>query len=197
MTDWNIRRKDESCARCSRAFAEGEALFSVLRIAAAAFGRDDFCRPCFASADAEEPAEERIWWRTRRRAAVRRGLAVDFEAVEGLFVALADREEARLAELRYVLSLLLLRKRRLKLLRVVRRDGGERMVVRRPRRAEEIEVLVFDLGPERAGELRGELEGLFAGAGREDLLAARAASAAGAEETAPPGAGENRGAPSP
>lgn len=169
MADWKIHHRKEGCARCEREFGEGEAHYSVLSIRESTLERDDLCATCFRDRPGEGAAEELIWWRTRRPVAQQRGLAVDFETVERLFHALGSREEERLRELRYLFCLLLMRKRRLKLVRVVRRgDGGEAMLVRRPRRKDEIEVEVFDLTPERTGELRGELEALFEGAELEE-----------------------------
>ncbi len=159
MSDWHIRKKSEGCVRCEREFAEGEAHFSVLTVREAQLERLDACRTCFQ----EDPPEDSLyWWRTRRVEGKKR-IAVDFEAVEGLFLALADREDPKLQELRYLLSLLLMRKRRLKLLRMRRDPDGEVMLVRRPRRQDEIEVKVFDLTPERAGELHGDLAQIFEG----------------------------------
>lgn len=198
MSDWKIRRKHEGCSRCQRAFAEGEAHFSVLLLAAELLEREDLCGACFQDRRRDPEAEELIWWRTRRPADRRRGLAVDFDTVEQLFHGLEPRPETRLQELRYLLCLLLMRKRRLKLARVVREAGGEVLRLRRPRRQEEIAVRVFDLGAERLAELRADLEGLFEGASAEDLLAEGAAGAdpaapapgsAGGEGPAPTGAG--------
>ena len=165
MVDWKIRRKEDACARCGRAFEDGEALFSVLQITPESLGREDRCPACHEAA--EDPADT-IFWRTTRREA-RRGLAVDFDSIERLFLALEPRTEERLQELRYLLSLLLLRKKRLKLVRVRRTAAAELMVMRRPRRTEEQEVRVFDLTSERTAVLRSELERIFEGAGAEDL----------------------------
>ena len=178
MADWKIHTKEERCAECERIFEEGEAMFSVLRFSGEGLFREDHCDACFRARREADGTEDLIWWRTRRRAEVRRGLAVDFEAVQGLFTALEGREEEPLQELRYLLCLLLMRKRRLKLVRVRRSAAGEAMLVRRPRTKQELEVFVFDLTPERAGALREQLEGLFEGAAIEDVLA-RATRAGG------------------
>jgi hypothetical protein len=163
MSDWRIQRKEACCASCERSFEAGEVHFSVLELGEDAVRRADACGACFGK---RVPTEGEIFWRTRRRDE-RRGLVVDFEAVEGLFLALEARQEERLRELRYLLCLLLMRKRRVKLVRVARRPDGEVMIVRRPRRPEELQVQVFDLAPERAAALRADLEGLFEGAGLE------------------------------
>lgn len=177
MSDWKIRRVEASCTACERTFEEGEAHFSILLVGADGLARQDQCAVCFEARDAGGP-EELVWWRTRRRLEEKKALIVDFDAVEALFLALEGREEGRLRELRFLLCLLLMRKRRVKLARVVRRDGDEVMLVRRPRRQEELSVSVFDLTPERAEELRAELERIFEGAGAEDLLAAPPTGAA-------------------
>lgn len=166
-TDWKIREKEEGCAACKRPFGAGEEHFSILVVGADALGREDRCVACFEAAE-ETPG---IFWRTRRQAAGRR-LTVDFESIERLFLALEGRSEERLEELRYLLALLLVRKKRLKLVRVLRREQGEFLALRRPRRGgEELEARVFDLTPERARELRDDLERIVEGAGAEDLLA--------------------------
>jgi hypothetical protein len=192
MADWKIHSKNENCTRCERPFEEEEVLYSLLRFSEEGLSREDRCGECFRE-EAEGDPDAPIWWRTRRRIESGRRFAVDFEAVEGLFGALEGREEERLRELRYLLSLLLMRKRRLKLVRVRRLADGEVMVVRRPRRKEALEVEVFDLTAERAGELRGQLEGLFEGAPLEEVLKAPAPPAEESAGEAPDGPPEAPG----
>ncbi len=173
MTEWKIHRRDERCARCERVFEHEERHFSILLLGDEGFSREDRCTGCFER-DGAQP-NDLVFWRTRHRSAGRRGLAIDFESIEHLFFALQGRavegpEREKLAELCYLLALLLLRKKRLKLVRIRREPGGECLVVRRPRRTEEHEIAVFDLTPERAESLRGELEKIFEGAGSLDLM---------------------------
>lgn len=165
MADWKIHRRGDACVACERPFEEGEEHFSILRLGPDSLGREDRCAACF---EAAEGPDDVIFWRTQHRVR-RRGLAVDFDSIERLFLALEGRSEERLSELRYLLSLLLMRKKRLKLVRVRRTPASELMVMRRPRRTEELEVRVFDLSPERTSVLRTELERIFEGAGAEDL----------------------------
>ncbi len=170
MVEWKTPKKDEGCGTCERTFEDGEAHFSILLLNPDSLGREDRCLPCFE--EDEGLPKDLVFWRTRRKLRKKRGLAVDFDSVERLFHALDGREEERLAELRFLLSLLLMRKKRVKLVRVKRLadGGGEWMVLRRPRREESLQVRVFDLTPERAGELRDELEKIFEGAGAEELM---------------------------
>ena len=89
---------------------------------------------------------------------------LDETQLEALFVALEGRNELRVRELRFLLCLLLMRKRRLSIDRIERGPEGERMIVKRPRRDERYEVFVYDFTPERMEELRAELQAIFDGA---------------------------------
>ena len=182
MADWKIARKGGACHACERSFEEGEAHLSLLFLRADEPLREDLCQSCFEArseereavsvgpSDAAPQPEEDLdlwWWRTRYRGEKRRGLALNVEAIEGLFLALEQRaaqaEGTTLSELRYILCLILMRKRRLKIVRILRDRGGEAMTVRRPRRKESLRVAVHDFTPERTEELRTKLVRLFDG----------------------------------
>ena len=164
MSVWTFRRRHGACARCEREFEPGEPHFSALLVLEEQLAREDHCRACWR-AQAEEPdAEQRswlFWWRTRHEVGRKKGLALNLEAIEALFLGLEGRSERRLRELRYVLCLLLMRKRRLKIERILRDSEGESMLVRRPRRQESLRVFVFDFDAERMGQLREELRRVF------------------------------------
>jgi hypothetical protein len=138
MNEWRIHRREARCGRCERTFTEGEAIFSLLFFDAQGLRREDRCQPCFegASPGSETETTQLVFWRTRHDPDRRTRFAVDFEAIEELFLALDGRAEGRLPELRYLLTLLLLRKKRLKLVGVRRHGADETLCVRRPRRAE-------------------------------------------------------------
>ena len=173
MSEWRIDRREPGCTGCERAFQEGEAFFSLLSFEGDRLRREDRCPACFGTPRPDEPT---LFWRTHHRADRRARFAVDFEAIEELFLGLEGRREERLAELRYLLALLLLRKKRLKLVGVRRNAAGETLCLRRPRRQEEFEVQVFELDSERAQILKAELARVFEGAGVEALAAPPAAA---------------------
>lgn len=168
MSDWRIHRREPRCTGCERLFQEGETFFSLIFFEEDRLRREDRCPACFQE---PRPAGDLFFWRTRHQADRRARFAVDFEAIEELFVSLDGRREEGLRELRYLLSLLLLRKKRLKLVGVRRNEGGETLCLRRPRRTEEFEVQVFQLDSERALVLKAELARVFDGAGVEALAA--------------------------
>jgi hypothetical protein len=160
MSSWSFSRRRGQCTACERDFTDGEPHYSALSIEGEELVRGDLCRPCWKARE-DEREGLLFWWRTRHEAGRSKGLALNLEAIEGLFLGLEGRAEQRLRELRYVLCLLLMRKRRLKIERIERSADGEAMLVRRPRRKEALRVFVFDFDAERMAQLREELRRVF------------------------------------
>ncbi len=165
MSDWKFRRRQGSCSACETRFAEGDRHVSALRIAGEELRREDACLACWNAdaANAGAGQDDLFHWYTRHHEN-RRGLQLDLATLEQLFLRLEGRSEPRVREMRYVLCLLLMRKRRLKLDRVLRSEEGESMTVHRPRRKESLSVFVFDFTPERMQALRADLVSLLEGA---------------------------------
>ncbi|MBK7643628.1 MAG: hypothetical protein IPJ19_11385 [Planctomycetes bacterium] len=161
MADWKIKTRTPECSTCSRAFPEGERHVSALSLQGEELQRFDCCEACFRP---EAGREDLFFWYARSRPGKTRALEFDLPTLEQLFLGLEGRAERRIREMRYVLCLILMRKRRLKLQRVERGSEGEAMLVRRPRREESLRVFVFDFSPERLEELRHELLQVFEGA---------------------------------
>ena len=181
MADWKIHRRHGECSRCEAAFEDGQRLASLLRIdGEQSLLREDLCQACW---DAGDPESYLFWWFTRHHPTRSKTVQLDLGSLERLFMELANREEGSLRELRYLLCLLLMRKRKLKLVKVQRGKDGERLLLRRPRRQEEIPVDVFDFTSEKLEELRTRLQEVLDGAGplAEEELGADEASAADPE----------------
>lgn len=159
MIEWKFQGRQAVCSACEAAYAEGQRHVSLLSIAGEELVREDVCLSCW---EKRTPAQDLFFWFTRHHAD-RRRLQLDLSTLEQLFIQLEGRGERQVRELRYVLCLLLMRKRRLKLVRVARGAEGESLIVKRPRRTEGHEVLVFDFAPERVDELRQELVQIFEG----------------------------------
>ncbi len=166
MAAWSFHRRRGICSGCERAFQDGETHHSALSVLGEGVVRADLCGTCWPArrpglpSPEEGPLRPVYWWRTRHQDG-RRGLALNLDAIAGLFLGLEGRAEARVGELRYVLCLILMRKRRLKLERVHRTGQSEALIVRRPGRKEELAVPVFSLDAERKILLRDELRALF------------------------------------
>jgi hypothetical protein len=163
MAEWKIRRRAEACGACERAFEEGERYVSTLAVSEEEIAREDTCTTCWAERTTSAD-DELFFWYTRHEADKKRAFQLDLASLEALFEKLGGREETGARELRFVLCLLLMRKRLLKLEKVVRGADGEAMLVRKPRRKDTVKVFVFDFTPERLTELKGELREVFEGA---------------------------------
>jgi len=192
VAKWKFERRQGACSQCERAFADGERLISTLALAHEGLARLDFCPECFDP----EAAQAVFWWRTRHEENKRKTVQLDLESLERLFVELEGREEVTLREIRYVLCLLLMRKRKLKVERIQRTAEGESFVVKRPRRDQRFEVFVYDFTPERMAELRGELQGIFDGGEETGELPGEDAGSDESEASGPEAAAEvDAGAP--
>ena len=157
-TTWKIARRARACASCARGFAEGEAHFSLLRLEGV-IARLDRCVACFQAAPA---SPEEFYWKTRYARDPRRRLAIDVEALREAFSRMPA--EGSDPGLRYLLALLLTRKRVLRLLETRRGEAGEpdRLILSPGKGSpERLEVVVPEMTPERVEELRSQLRVLL------------------------------------
>lgn len=175
-----IARRD-LCASCCAASPDEATLSERVRTALVegAQAGAELAPPGTGAGEAAAPFAL-YWWSTRQRGTPARRVQLDMDLVERLFLDLEGRAEEKLRELRYLLCLLLMRKRRLKLDAVRRGEGGEALLVHRPRRTERLVVHVHDFGAERMDELRARLEALLEGVEPEAALAPRDPGAVGA-----------------
>ena len=179
MSEWKIRRLRGECAKCGRAFeTDGERILTLVRFDGDDLVREDYHPECW-----EEPADAIFWWATHFAVKAKSTLALDFELIERLCLQLEERTEDKVREVRYLLCLMLMRKRRLKLVKVHRGKEGEAMLVRQPRRKEEWRVFVYDFEPERLDQVRAQLQAVFErnGLTMDRSVARRRASRARAE----------------
>ena len=161
-----MRRVQGVCSACGRAFAAGEALFSLLRFDGGEFARGDLCGGCF---DGRDPAADVFYWRTQYRAAEHGMLRVDFELLLGVVERFAADPRPAARDFAFLLALLLVRHRQLRLVGVVRAEGQERMHLRRPGSQAGFEVEVRELDEARRAELTQVLSGLLDPAQEWDL----------------------------
>ena len=112
----------------------------------------------------EDGGEPVLYWTTRHEVDKKKTVQLDLDSLDRLFLQLEGRPEREVRELRYVLCLLLMRKRRVKVERVVRKDGEESFLVKRPRDDQRYTVYVYDFEPEQLDALRAQLQAVFDGA---------------------------------
>ncbi len=167
-TTWTISRRQGTCAATGRAFEDGERHASLLQVSEGTLERVDLCLEAWrerkASTASGDHAEPLFFWFTRHEVERKKTVQLDMESLDQLFVQLEGRPELSVRELRYVLCLLLMRKRRVKVEKVLRENGEESFIVKRPRDDTRYAVYVYDFEPERLDEVRAQLQAVFDGA---------------------------------
>lgn len=157
--DWNIARSQRRCSGCGREFAEEEEYYSALLEAGAEFERRDFCPSCWAGRGEAARAGAFSFWKTEvPKADQPKKVFVDDRVIFDFFQRLASEEDQPVRRnFRYILGLMLLRKKRLKFKDVVRADGKEYLVLRRSRTQEEHRVLNPGLSDAEVEQVKAEL----------------------------------------
>jgi tRNA U54 and U55 pseudouridine synthase Pus10 len=129
--EYKIEASSRQCHTCGRVFVVQDDYYSaVVEMAEDQFVRQDFCPDCW------NPEHSYFsFWKTRvpRAEAPSRGPRfVDMERLLQLFQRLEEQEDGEAQRFRYVLALVLMRKRRLRLLSSRRLKGGsgEELTVR-------------------------------------------------------------------
>jgi hypothetical protein len=158
--DWEMPRRGEACAMCRHSFEPGETIHACLYESPAGYERRDYCTNC-------QPPDKPFAigsWKTRRpEPATKKTQAFDRETIYGLFERLEDADTPQQQQLRFVLALLLWRKKVLKFDRSETREDGEVWHFVVPRTDDAHSVQRPDLDEEQLDRLGTQLEVLLAG----------------------------------
>ena len=157
MVDYEIQRCTRHCASSGRELLEGETFYSVLLPRGAELLRLDYS----AEAWNGPPADALGWWKSQMptREAKKAQLAPSDVLLE-LFVGLGDQPQQ--VDKRYVLALLLVRRRIMRLEETQTDDQGQETLVLYCHRDESMHrVAVVLPSDERADEIQAELSQLL------------------------------------
>ena len=184
--NWKITSPKGACTSCGRIFEENEACYSLLDMGEEGARRRDLCASCFEAGGCQEG----IFWRTRMTCkGPERRKIVDFGTLRELFFRMVSRGSPEFVPMVYLLALVLVRKKYLRLVDFISRDGKDLMRVRR-RRGEpsfDVEVPLLDddgiarLKEKLADLLSADLDDHFAPyslKGEEELFAEKEPSSA-------------------
>ncbi len=161
VMEYEIKRSTRHCAKTGRELTPGDAFYSVLRAAGSEVVREDY------SAEAwDGPPEAAIgWWKARvPQPDAKRVQWAPNEVMLQLFEDLEGQGEH--ADLRYVLTLLLIRRRVMRLEETEQTEQGEVMVLYCPRREAEYRASIVMPTEERVREIQEQLAGLLFAGGR-------------------------------
>ncbi len=124
--EYDISKTAGRCAECDRELAPGEEFVATVIEAGDEFRRQDYCCTCWDARTRDETALFGVWRSHVPRPQEKKKLFVDDEVIAGFFERLDDAEEPAKINFRFVLALVLMRKKLLIYDRMRKEaDGGE------------------------------------------------------------------------
>ncbi len=159
-TDWNMPRQAERCAACDRSFDAGEEIQVQLYASAEGYTRSDFCASCLLP---DEPSVVGVWRTRRPPDELKSPQVFDRAAIYALFQNLEDTTEVRQIQLRFVLALMLWRKRVIQLERSIESDNRSIWEFSVPKSDTVHRVERPDLAEDELESLSLQLEALMSG----------------------------------
>ena len=153
-SDWPITRGEKKCATCERTFDEREKYFSALYDRTDTFERKDYCMACWEG----DTAEMFSFWQTEVPAKEeKQKLLVDDDVLLDFFGRLEGASDELKVNFRYILSLVLMRKKLLRFRDVKRTDAGEFLVMQLRGEKTTIDVLNPQLDEEKIAHVTEEV----------------------------------------
>ena len=156
MTEYEIQPPSLRCAQSGRELKPGEFYYSVLSESPSGFTRSDY------SADAwTGPPDGAIaFWRSKvpEPTGKKRDQLVDDSVILEFFNRLAGEQEGYKINFRYIIALLLVRKKLLKLVGADREGDREVLVLRSPSTGEQHRVVNPELTEEQLTAVQTEVE---------------------------------------
>jgi hypothetical protein len=124
--DWRIERMRDRCLSCEKPFEHDQRVVSVVDADTEKIVRRDLCEKCAPRGDATS-----LWWETRFQQTTKKK-KVDFNRLLRIFEAWQKTPPPGQESLLYLIALLLVRKRFLKMVDLVNEGGVECLRLRRP-----------------------------------------------------------------
>jgi len=110
--DYEISKTAGVCSSCGKELSPGEEFLAALKEAGEEFQREDRCLACWDAAGGQGSPEALATWRTKvPQPQEKRKLFVDDELLINFFEALEGTDEPSKINFRFVLALVLMRKR--------------------------------------------------------------------------------------
>ncbi len=127
MTEWDIQSRSHACSACGQPFADKAVYHTVLRFGADGYQRQDLCAACFGIAGREGSIS--YWQGEYKSPPAPVPEPIQKETAETLLRKLIESADPSQAAARYILAVMLERKRILRHRDTVREDDGtERLV---------------------------------------------------------------------
>lgn len=127
MTEWDIQSRSETCAVCQRPFADREPYHTLLSMTATGYQRRDLCTACHANAPREGVLS--YWQGEYKLPPPPAPEPIQKETAETLLRKLVESTDPNHAATRYILAVMLERKRILKHRDTIHDENGTDLLV--------------------------------------------------------------------
>jgi len=162
--EYEIARASGSCRGCGRELASGEEFFAALYDEGADFRRTDFCAACWEARQGGADPPFSVWRSRVPPPAEPRRQSVDSGALIDFFNRLEGADEPAKVNFRFVLALMLMRKKLLVYEGSAADEAGRDVWQMRFRQDQTaVEVVHPELDEERIAEVTEQLGSIFEG----------------------------------
>lgn len=155
--EWSIGSRNQDCFGCERAFALEENVFSLLSMRESNLHRSDLCSVCF---DQRDTRYDLVYWRTSHQDKKHK-MRLDFDFLLGLVEQLLSEDTGEKKDFCYLVSLLLVRHRKLNLVRVEQVGEVEFMCLRKTRSKKVFKIESRQISESRREALVSQLNALI------------------------------------
>lgn len=126
MTDWDIQSRATTCTTCRNPFADKQTYHTLLGLTAEGYQRRDLCTECYIAAAREGVLS---YWQGEYKMPPPPPEAIQKDTAESLLRKLVDSTDPTHAAARYILAVMLERKRLLKHRDTVHETDGRELLV--------------------------------------------------------------------
>jgi hypothetical protein len=109
--EYNISKTAGRCLKCNTALSPGQEFVATLKETAEEFCREDYCTSCWQEPEALPPEIVGVWHSHVPQPQEKKRLFVDNDLLVNFFQRLEDAQEPLKINFRYVLALVLMRKK--------------------------------------------------------------------------------------
>jgi hypothetical protein len=127
MTEWDIQPRADACTACQKPFASKQAYHTLLHMDASGYARRDLCSTCFASAARDGVIS--YWQGEYKLPPPPPPEPIQRETAETLLRKLVESTDPSHEAARYILAVMLERKRIFRHRDTVREDDGSTLLV--------------------------------------------------------------------
>lgn len=160
MPEWQVGKSTHQCARSGRLLVVGETYYSALVEEGEGFARLDLSQESW-------PEEDRAvffsYWKTKVQAPedVQKKLVIDVEAFYTFFLNLMEVEDGSKALFRYLVALILVRKRILRLDEIAKSPEGDQLIIYDRRTEKVLAIDCPEVTEDRLEEAQEQLNQIF------------------------------------